>query len=253
MRTQFRAMADNNTVLITGPNRGTRYAAFSTMLTCPGIGRALLEQFLARSNTTVVAGVRDPAADASQQLSNAFTAQGSKLVVVKIDSAADGDAKAAVAELQSKHGVDRLDVVIANAGHGECTAPVLDTSPDNVRNHLNVNLIGVLTLFQATEPLLRKSNAPKFFTMSSNLGSLGIMEYAPGPWFSYGVSKTALNYLTRKIHFENEWLTAVALSPGWVQTDMGQLAADAVGMEAAPLKLEDSVKGLLQVVSWDRR
>ncbi|KAL1606211.1 hypothetical protein SLS60_003612 [Paraconiothyrium brasiliense] len=214
-------MADNITVLITGPNR------------------ALLEKFLARSNTTVVAGVRDPAAEASQQLSNASTAQGSKLVVVKIDSATDGDAKAAVAELQSKHGVDRLDVVIANAGHGERVAPVLDSSPDNVRNHLNVNLIGVLTLFQATEPLLRKSNAPKFFAMSSNLGSLGVM--------------TALNYLTRKIHFENEWLTAVALSPGWVQTDMGQLAADAVGMEAAPLKLEDSVKGLVQVVSWDRR
>jgi len=52
----------------------------------------------------------------------------------------------------------------------------------------------------------------------------------------------------RRIHVENDWLTAVALQPGWVQTDMGKFAAKAVGMEVAPMKLEDSVKGYLKVV-----
>lgn len=54
-----------------------------------------------------------------------------------------------------------------------------------------------------------------------------------------------MNYLVRKLHFENERLTAVAFSPGWVQTDMGTGAANSVGMEDAPLSLEDSIKGLV--------
>jgi NAD(P)-dependent dehydrogenase (short-subunit alcohol dehydrogenase family) len=37
----------------------------------------------------------------------------------------------------------------------------------------------------------------------------------------YGASKAALNSLTRKIHFENEWLVAFPLNPGPVATEMG--------------------------------
>jgi NAD(P)-dependent dehydrogenase (short-subunit alcohol dehydrogenase family) len=38
----------------------------------------------------------------------------------------------------------------------------------------------------------------------------------------YSASKAALNSLTRKIHFENEWLVAFPLNPGPVATDMGE-------------------------------
>ncbi|KAF2197575.1 NAD(P)-binding protein [Delitschia confertaspora ATCC 74209] len=228
-------MADQVITLITGPNRG--------------IGRALLEVFLGRANNTVIAAVRDPTAAVSQGLKSIPAGQGSKIILVKIDSAVDLDAQKAVSELKSSHGVEKLDVVISNAGIGEVATTVSETPPESIRSHMDVNLIGTLTLFQAAEPLLRKSQEPKFFTMSSNLASLGLMEYVPGPWFCYGVTKAALNFLTRKIHFENDWLTAVVLSPGWVQTDMGEFAAKAVGAEAAPVKLEDSIKGVVQVVS----
>ncbi|KAF2244374.1 putative aflatoxin biosynthesis ketoreductase nor-1 [Trematosphaeria pertusa] len=247
-------MAEQQVVLITGPNRGKPAEAHAKprvfrILTVVGIGRALLEAFLGRPNHTVIAAVRDPNAAVSQDLKSIPAAEGSKLVLVKIDSAVDTDAQKAVTELQSDHGITTLDVVIANAGIGDHATTVTAAAPESVRRHLDVNVVGVLTLFQAVEPLLRKSPAPKFFTMSTNLASLNLMEYIPGPWFCYGVSKAAMNFLTRKIHFENEWLTAVVLSPGWVQTDMGEFAARAVGLEAAPLKLEDSIKGVLQVVS----
>jgi norsolorinic acid ketoreductase len=192
--------------------------------------------------------VRDPSASLSKELSSLPTGTGSKLVTVKIDSAIEGDAKSAVASLQSS-GVAHIDTVIANAGTGTEIGPVLTATAGAVRDTFETNVIGVLELFQATEPLLRKSATPKFFTMSSNLGSLGVMEYAPGPWFTYGITKTALNYLTRKIHFENDWLVSIALSPGWVDTDMGGRAAKAVGMEAAPLTVEQSVTGLMSVIA----
>jgi norsolorinic acid ketoreductase len=191
--------------------------------------------------------VRDPNASLSKELSSLPTGTGSKLVTVKIDSAIEGNAKAAAASLQSS-GIAHIDTVIANAGTGTEVGPVLTATSAAVRDTFETNVIGVLELFQATEPLLRKSVTPKFFTVSSNLGSLGGMEYAPGPWFTYGITKTALNYLTRKVHFENDWLVSIALSPGWVETDMGRRAAKAVGMEAAPLTVEQSVSGLMSVM-----
>jgi NAD(P)-dependent dehydrogenase (short-subunit alcohol dehydrogenase family) len=38
----------------------------------------------------------------------------------------------------------------------------------------------------------------------------------------YGASKAALNSLTRKLHFENEWLVAFPLDPGPVNTEGGK-------------------------------
>jgi len=196
--------------------------------------------------------VRDPNASLSKELSSLPTGSGSKLVTIKIDSAVEGDAKASIASLQPSV-ITHIDTVIANAGIGTGFGTVLTAPASIVRDSFETNVMGVLELFQATEPLLHKSSTPKFFTMSSNLGSLGIMEYAPGPWFTYGITKAALNYMTRKIHFENDWLVSIALSPGWVETDMGGRAAKAVGMETAPMTVEQSVSGLVSVIDGATR
>jgi len=196
--------------------------------------------------------VRDPSAPLSKELLSLPTGSGSKLVTIKIDAGVEGEAKAAISSLPSS-GITHVDTVIANAGTSTEIGQALTATAAAVRDTFEVNVIGVLELFQATEPLLRKSSAPKFFTLSSNLGSLGIMEYAPGPWFTYGITKTALNYLTRKIHFENDWLVSIALSPGWVETEMGARAAKAIGMEAAPLTVEQSVPGLVSVMDGATR
>ena len=71
------------------------------------------------------------------------------------------------------------------------------------------------------------------------------MESLPVPFFGYGISKAAANYLVRKLHFENPKLTSMAFNPGWVQTDMGNGAATGVGMEEAPMSIEESVKNLV--------
>ena len=70
------------------------------------------------------------------------------------------------------------------------------------------------------------------------------------PQLSYCVSKTALNWLVRQMQRENEWLCAFPLHPGWVQTDMGQEGADALGAKEPPVTLADSINGMVQVVSF---
>ena len=183
-----------------------------------GIGQGLLADYLSRPNTTAIAGVRDPSHPSVQALSKLPKGPSSTLIIVKIDSASPSDAADAVQTLQTKHKITSLDTVIANAGisYPKAFGPVANVKVEDVKEHLDVNTIGPLVLFQATQPLLKKAvHGPgKFVTVSSPIGSIGGMEQRPFPMSAYGASKAALNYLTRKIHFEHEDLIAFAVDPG---------------------------------------
>ncbi|PVI08061.1 NAD(P)-binding protein [Periconia macrospinosa] len=191
-----------------------------TLITGPnrGIGHGILATILARPNNTVIAAVRDPRSDVSKALNELPKGEGSSLILTNIDQSVPTDAAEAVQSLDSL-GVSRIDTVVANAAIADSAAMVAATS---------------LMMFADT--------------WTSSLGSATLVEYMKGPWFCYGVTKTAVNYMVRRIHVENDWLTAIALQPGWVQTDMGNLAAKTIGMEAAPMKLEDSVAGCVKVI-----
>ena len=52
------------------------------------------------------------------------------------------------------------------------------------------------------------------------------------------------------MQLENEWLTTLSVHPGWVQTDMGNAGAKAVGMEKAAVTMEDSMAGTTREVSF---
>lgn len=135
--------------------------------------------------------------------------------MVHIDNLSEGSAADAVKDLQSKHGITKLDVVIANAGISDFYGPALSTPLSEVRNHFEVNAIGSLALFQATWPLLEAAPKPTFVVLSTGLASIGDMDSKPMPVAAYGASKAAINYITRKIHFENPNLIAFPISPGY--------------------------------------
>jgi NAD(P)-dependent dehydrogenase (short-subunit alcohol dehydrogenase family) len=74
--------------------------------------------------------------------------------------------------------------------------PRVDDSPQ-------VNVVGTLVLFQASFPLLKSSSSyPKFVVISTRGGS--ITEAFAIPIIASQVSKTAVNFLSRKLHFEHE-------------------------------------------------
>ena len=87
--------------------------------------------------------------------------------------------------------------------------------PSDLIEHVDVNAAGVVRIFQATLPLLRKSSKPIFMVTSSIGGSISGMEHVPFTLGAYGASKAAANYLTRRIHFENEEIIAFAVHPGY--------------------------------------
>jgi norsolorinic acid ketoreductase len=154
----------------------------------------------------------------STSLTKISTTNGSKVITVAIDSSIDTSAKEAVDTLKTQHGIKMLDVVIANAGISKYYGLAEITPVEEVREHFEVNTIGVLTLFQATLPLLKKAPDPVFMALSTGICSIGDMGSLPLPVTAYGISKVALNYMVRKIHFENPGLIAFVISPGYVQS-----------------------------------
>ena len=139
---------------------------------------------------------------------------GSKIIPVIINSTDDTSAQSAIELLKSEHGITKLDTVIANAGISNYYGTADITPIKEVREHFEVNVVGTILLFQATWPLLKLSSKPMFVALSTGAASIGDMETIPLPATAYGMSKTAVNYMVRKIHFENPELIAFPISPG---------------------------------------
>ncbi|MCJ1356594.1 MAG: hypothetical protein MMC33_006589, partial [Icmadophila ericetorum] len=208
-------MSHNKTYLITGANRG--------------IGKALLKTYLSHPSTTVIAAVRTPDSPSTLNLQSLPTGPNSNLIIVKIDSNSETDAKAAITHLQTEHGIKKLDVVIANAGIASYNKSG-ETSPEQMREHFAINTIGPLVLFQACLPLLLPSGSSNstsseshtgeteqkgiFTAISSLVGSISSMGGLPLQSTAYGSSKAALNYVVRKIHFEYPDICAFVINPG---------------------------------------
>jgi norsolorinic acid ketoreductase len=140
--------------------------------------------------------------------------------MVQIDSGSQYDAKEAVEVLVSDHSLTHLDLVVANAGISNYFGSALVTPPAEMTEHYRINVLGSLLLFQATAALLQKARQPKFVAISSGAGSIDGIERLKVENTAYGASKAALNFVTRRIHAENEWLVAFPLNPGWLQTDV---------------------------------
>ncbi|KAI1807002.1 NAD(P)-binding protein [Daldinia bambusicola] len=196
-----------------------------------GLGNTLAQVYLSRPNCTVIGSIRDENSSGVSELKTSPTGNGSKLLPVKIESSVFGDAKRVVEEIKAE-GVDHIDIVIANSAISPPILPLEDVDLEQVVDAFNVNAVGAIALYQACYPLLEKSSSAKFVTISSAAGSISAME----PFHSYVapaycISKAALNWITMAAHCGNKWLTAVAVNPGLVDTDMGKGTAEYLGLE----------------------
>ena len=218
-------------------------------LVSSGIGRGFFEAIVARPHNIVVAGVRDTLSKASQDLLALPKGDGSQIKLVKLDSTIEADAVNAIESLKAD-GFEYIDRVIANAGIGDVYKPLLETDLKDIHRHMEVNFFGVVALVKAVVPLLQQAKdpkGPKMIFVGSGVASFAKSREFAGPWFFYGVTKTAVHFAASQLHLENPWLTSVTLSPGWVRTDGSAVLSNSLGVQP-PLSVEESVDGCMKVI-----
>ncbi|KAB8075825.1 hypothetical protein BDV29DRAFT_171347 [Aspergillus leporis] len=225
---------DNKVYVVTGANRG--------------IGLGLVKSLLTRTNTTILATVRNTEAATSLKSDSAAITPGSASTLHIIEL----DFTTAISPEKIRQAIPttipHIDVLIANAGWATSMKTATETTAEDLRTSFEINTIAPLLTFQAFWPLLQKSSTPKFIAITSSVGSIADQEPVPGG--AYGPSKAALNWLTMALHVQNEeeGLVAVALHPGWVKTRSGDFAVKEWNYpDEPPVTVEDSVAGILKV------
>lgn len=214
-------------VLITGAGRG--------------IGLEVARQYVQRGDR-VLAGCR--ALERAPALRTLVAQHGDRLSVVPLDVADVASITSAVRQAHEE--IAGLDVLINNAAinPGDAHVPGPDgqqlLDPARTLELLRVNAVAPVLVAQAFLALLRAGANPRVVNISSGAGSLTYQ--TEGDDYSYPTSKAALNMLTRAFAFSKqaEGITAIAIDPGWVKTDMGGPDAN--------LEPEQSARGLLAVI-----
>jgi NAD(P)-dependent dehydrogenase (short-subunit alcohol dehydrogenase family) len=195
------------TALVTGANKG--------------IGLEIAAG-LARRGFRVGVGARDAGrrAEAVAKL----RAEGLDVFEVPLDVTDDASVAAAAALLEEQGG---LDVLVNNAGiTGGMPQEPTQVTPDQVREVVETNVIGVIRVTNAMLPMLRRAASPRIVNVSSTVGSLTLQTAqaeAVGPISgAYSPTKSYLNAVT--IQYAKELagtnILVNAGCPGYVATDL---------------------------------
>jgi NAD(P)-dependent dehydrogenase (short-subunit alcohol dehydrogenase family) len=197
-----------------------------------GLGLEFVRQLLARGDR-VLGGCRQPAkAQALNQLSGEYP---NRLHVLPLDVSQPRSITEFAREVPLVF--ESIDALVNNAGvlpPGERFGEVL---PETLEHSFRVNAMGPFLLAQALAE--RIADGGLVLNLSSRLGAMGETREFRSP--SYALSKAALNMATVQLAhaLRERGIRVLALTPGWVRTDMGGPTA-----EVAP---DDSVAGLLAV------
>jgi NAD(P)-dependent dehydrogenase (short-subunit alcohol dehydrogenase family) len=188
---------------------------------------------LAANGFAVLVGSRD-----LQRGEIAAKQVGPNAVAVQLDVTDHASVSAAAQRIGKEFG--RLDVLIQNAAishtgkrpdqsvleHAQKSRPS-NVSLDEMRAVWDTNVFGVITVYQAMLPLLRKAPHARIVNVSSGVGSLTTSSdpsYTYRAIFGpvYPASKTALNALTvaMAIELEPEGIKVNAVSPGYTKTNL---------------------------------
>ncbi|CAI6242860.1 unnamed protein product [Periconia digitata] len=214
-----------STYFVTGSSRGIGLALAGLLASKPDISKVFAS---ARSET-----------DSVKKL---VSESNGKVTFVKLDVTSADSIKEAASQVGKALDGTGLDVLINNAGVMPFTPNGLETMND-LDEVFKINVTSVHNTTAAFLPLLKKGNLKKVINVSTTLGSIAkAQDFAVMPAPAYKITKAALNMLTVQyaLSFAKEGFTFVALTPGWIKTDLGGSHAD--------LSIEQGVNGVYDVV-----
>jgi len=185
----------NPVVIVTGASRG--------------LGAAVAH-WLAKAGAAVTLVARSE--ENLQQVAADVRRLGGSAHVVAADVADVHNCRLAVKTTLEQFG--RIDALVNNAGVVQPLAPIADTDPDEWRRNIEVNLFAPYYLVRAAIAALRQHKG-RVVNVSSGAANLALETVS-----AYCTGKAALNHFTRVLAAEEPTVTALAVRPGVVDTDM---------------------------------
>ncbi len=187
-----------------------------------GIGEAIAKA-LAKQGALVVCAARTEAKLTA--VAEAIRAEGGQADVVVMDLGSTESVKAAVATTLERHGA--LHILVNNAGITRDKL-LIQMKEDDWDAVLNTNLKGAYTAIQAATKSMMKQRTGRIINIASVVGQMGNAGQA-----NYVAAKAGLIGLTKSVARElsSRNVTANAVTPGYIETDMTSGLPDDVKAE----------------------
>lgn len=190
-----------------------------------GIGLEFARQYREQWDR-VIATARD---DAGLARLKALGAQALKLDVAD---------PASVAGLGWQLEGEKIDVALYVAGVYSTDGATVPPTQEAFDSLMHTNVLGAMQAIPQVAPLVEAAHG-KFVFITSEMGQIGGVGSSFG--WAYRVSKAALNMAVASAQTDYPGAVLVAMSPGWVQTEMGGASAT--------LSVEQSVSGMRTTIA----
>lgn len=176
-----------------------------------GIGRAICEKLASEGAKIAMVDIM---LDVAEKTAEEFKAQGFEAMAIQANVAVPEDADKAIAAVVEKYG--KLDILVNNAGITKDTL-MLKMTEKEWDAVLAVNLKGTFNFTKAATKVMMRARYGKIVNIASVVGRMGNIGQA-----NYSASKAGVIALTKTTarEFGSRNITANAIAPGYIQTDM---------------------------------
>ena len=176
-----------------------------------GIGRAICEKLASEGAKIAMVDIM---LDVAEKTAGEFKTQGYEAMAIQANVAIPEEADKAIAAVVEKYG--KLDILVNNAGITRDTL-MLKMSEKDWDAVLAVNLKGTFNFTKAATKVMMRARYGKIVNIASVVGRMGNVGQA-----NYSASKAGVIALTKTTarEFGSRNITANAIAPGYIQTDM---------------------------------
>ena len=182
-----------------------------------GIGEATAESLASRGASVVLAARR---ADELEAVAERIRTDGGEALVVPTDVTEDDDIDALVAETVDKF--ETIDILVNNAGV-MLLEPLESADRDNLRQMIEVNLLGLMNLTHAALPTMQAQDSGHIVNISSTAG-----RQAGAKSSGYNATKFGVNAFTEAVRQEvtTDGIRTTIIEPGAVDTELQEHIPD---------------------------
>jgi 3-hydroxy acid dehydrogenase/malonic semialdehyde reductase len=181
-----------------------------------GLGKAIAERFASEGNTVIITGRRQ---DRLEHLKTEWQQKFQiNVIPLTFDIRHNNEVETAVQNLLNQ--VDKVDVLVNNAGLAAGLAPIDEGDIDDWDLMIDTNVKGLLYMTRQIAPLMRAARSGHIF----NIGSIaGKSVYQNGN--VYCASKFAVDALSQAMRIDllPFGIKVTAINPGMVETEFSQV------------------------------